>query len=31
MTERVDQMFFVHASADAPERWRYVEDERITP
>jgi diadenosine tetraphosphatase ApaH/serine/threonine PP2A family protein phosphatase len=22
-------MFFVHASADAPERWRYVEDERI--
>ncbi len=29
LTERVDQMFFVHASADAPERWRYVEDERI--
>jgi len=29
LTERVDQLFFVHASADAPERWRYVEDERI--
>jgi diadenosine tetraphosphatase ApaH/serine/threonine PP2A family protein phosphatase len=29
LTERVDQMFFVHASADAPELWRYVEDERI--
>jgi diadenosine tetraphosphatase ApaH/serine/threonine PP2A family protein phosphatase len=29
LTKRVDQMFFVHASADAPERWRYVEDERI--
>jgi diadenosine tetraphosphatase ApaH/serine/threonine PP2A family protein phosphatase len=29
LTERVAQMFFVHASADAPERWRYVEDERI--
>jgi diadenosine tetraphosphatase ApaH/serine/threonine PP2A family protein phosphatase len=29
LTERVDQMFFVHASADAPERWRYVDDERI--
>lgn len=29
MTERVDQMFFVHASADAPERWRYVDDERM--
>ena len=29
LTERVDEMFFVHASADAPERWRYVEDERI--
>jgi len=29
LTERVEQMFFVHASADAPERWRYVEDERI--
>jgi diadenosine tetraphosphatase ApaH/serine/threonine PP2A family protein phosphatase len=28
LTERVDQMFFVHASADAPERWRYVDDER---
>jgi diadenosine tetraphosphatase ApaH/serine/threonine PP2A family protein phosphatase len=29
LIERVDHMFFVHASADAPERWRYVEDERI--
>ena len=29
LTERVDEMFFVHASADAPERWRYVDDERI--
>lgn len=23
-----DGIFFVHASADAPQRWRYVEDER---
>lgn len=29
LTERVEQMFFVHASADAPERWRYVDDERV--
>jgi diadenosine tetraphosphatase ApaH/serine/threonine PP2A family protein phosphatase len=29
LTERVDQMFFVHASADAPDRWRYVDDERM--
>ena len=28
LTERVDSLFFVHASADAPHRWRYVEDER---
>ena len=29
LTERVEQMFFVHASADAPDRWRYVDDERM--
>ena len=29
LTGRVDQMFFVHASADAPDRWRYVDDERV--
>jgi len=28
LTAHVDQMWLVHASADAPERWRYVEDER---
>jgi diadenosine tetraphosphatase ApaH/serine/threonine PP2A family protein phosphatase len=28
LTAHVDQMLLVHASADAPERWRYVEDER---
>jgi diadenosine tetraphosphatase ApaH/serine/threonine PP2A family protein phosphatase len=28
LTERVDSLFFVHASADAPLRWRYVDDER---
>jgi diadenosine tetraphosphatase ApaH/serine/threonine PP2A family protein phosphatase len=28
MTERVGALFFVHASADAPSRWRYVEDAR---
>ena len=24
-----DGILFVHASADAPERWRYVDDERV--
>jgi diadenosine tetraphosphatase ApaH/serine/threonine PP2A family protein phosphatase len=28
LTEHVEQMLLVHATADAPERWRYVEDER---
>ncbi len=28
LTERVGSMFLVHASADAPMRWRYVDDER---
>ena len=28
LTDRVGSMFFVHASADAPTRWRYVDDER---
>ncbi len=28
LTQRVDALFFVHASADAPTRWRYVDDER---
>jgi len=28
LTAQVDHMLLVHASADAPERWRYVEDER---
>lgn len=28
LTARADSMLLVHASADAPERWRYVEDER---
>jgi len=27
-TAQADHMLLVHASADAPERWRYVEDER---
>lgn len=29
LTAQDDAMLFVHASADAPERWRYVEDERL--
>ena len=28
LTAHVDHMWLVHASADAPERWRYVDDER---
>lgn len=28
LTVQVEHMLMVHASADAPERWRYVEDER---
>jgi len=28
LTAKADSMLLVHASADAPERWRYVEDER---
>lgn len=28
MTARLEDILLVHASADAPERWRYVEDER---
>ena len=28
LTAHVDQMWLVHASADAPDRWRYVENER---
>ncbi|WP_374408175.1 metallophosphoesterase [Hydrogenophaga sp.] len=28
MTATVGACFLVHASADAPEKWRYVEDER---
>lgn len=28
LTAHEESVFFVHASADAPERWRYVEDER---
>lgn len=28
LTTHVEQMLLVHATADAPERWRYVEDER---
>ena len=28
LTSQADHMLLVHASADAPERWRYVEDER---
>ena len=29
LTAQDDALLFVHASADAPERWRYVDDERI--
>jgi diadenosine tetraphosphatase ApaH/serine/threonine PP2A family protein phosphatase len=29
LTAHEDRVLFVHASADAPERWRYVEDERM--
>ena len=29
LTAQTDQMLLVHASADAPERWRYVDDERM--
>jgi len=29
LTAHVDQMWLVHASADAPDRWRYVENERM--
>lgn len=29
LTAYEDGLLFVHASADAPERWRYVEDERM--
>ncbi len=28
LTARVESCLLVHASADAPEKWRYVEDER---
>jgi diadenosine tetraphosphatase ApaH/serine/threonine PP2A family protein phosphatase len=28
LTAHENSVFFVHASADAPTRWRYVEDER---
>jgi diadenosine tetraphosphatase ApaH/serine/threonine PP2A family protein phosphatase len=28
LTARVDACLLVHASADAPEKWRYVDDER---
>lgn len=28
LTAQVDHLLMVHASADAPERWRYVDDER---
>ena len=28
MTAQEDAVFFVHASADAPERWRYVDNDR---
>lgn len=28
LTARVEACLLVHASADAPEKWRYVEDER---
>lgn len=28
LTATLGPCFFVHASADAPEKWRYVEDER---
>ncbi len=29
LTASDDGIVFVHASADAPERWRYVDDERV--
>ena len=29
LTAQDESVLFVHASADAPERWRYVDDERI--
>jgi diadenosine tetraphosphatase ApaH/serine/threonine PP2A family protein phosphatase len=29
LTAHVEQTLLVHASADAPEKWRYVTDERI--
>ena len=29
LTARDEAMLLVHASADAPERWRYVDDERV--
>lgn len=29
LSAREERVYFVHASADAPERWRYVEDDRI--
>lgn len=29
LTLQSDSVFLVHASADAPERWHYVEDERL--
>jgi diadenosine tetraphosphatase ApaH/serine/threonine PP2A family protein phosphatase len=28
LTVKTDGLFLVHASADAPDRWRYVQDER---
>lgn len=28
LTARLESCFLVHASADAPEQWRYVDDER---
>lgn len=28
LTARIQSCFLVHASADAPKKWRYVEDER---
>lgn len=29
LTALIDSVFLVHATADMPERWHYVEDERL--
>ncbi len=29
LTAQLDAVFLVHASADAPERWRYVDNEQV--